>query len=270
MKVLRKIAWFLPVACLVLIAAMTFSCGSSSITVNPSCTGGPYTVVGNWQMTVTPTGVNPATGYGAVDSAGLALFFDTSSSTGSGETLELPTLTGACYFSGNIISYPAPSSTPTTATAITDSLQGNVASGKITGIFSGVSAGTVSAVPFSPLSGAPTALSGARTGGIEGLTDILSLTFSPTTGSSMTFTGTDTSNCTISGTFTQVGTSNVFDVSYTVAGASPCVAATSTGIGFESNTDYFSLNNSAPGTYLYADLLESTGAFVLEVFQPTN
>jgi hypothetical protein len=264
---LRKIAWLLSVACLVLIAAMTFSCGSSSITVNPSCTGGPYSVVGNWQMTVTPTGVNPATGYGAVDSAGLALFFDTSSSTGSGETLELPALSGVCYFSGNIVSYPAPSST---ATTITDSLQGNVASGKITGIFSGVSAGTVSAVPFSPLSGAPIALSGARTGGIEGLTDTLSLTFSPTTRAGMSFTGTDTSNCTISGTFTQVGSSNVFDVSYTVAGASPCVAATSTGIGFESNTDYFNLNNSAAGTYLYADILESTGAFVLEVFQATN
>jgi len=215
-------------------------------------------------MTVTPTDVSSATGYGAIDSAGLALFFDTSSSTGAGDTLELPTLTGACYFSGNVISYPEPTSAGST---VTDAVQGNVNSASaITGIFSGLSSGTVSAVPFSPLGGAPTALSGARTGEIEGVAGILSLTFSPTTGSSMSFSGTDASKCAITGTFTQVGTSNVFDVSYTVAGASPCVVATSTGIGFESNTDYFNLNNNAAGTYLYADILESSGAVVLEVF----
>jgi hypothetical protein len=280
---LRKIAWLLTSASLVLIGAMTFSCGSSSISVHPSCSGGPYSIVGNWQMTVTPTGVTAVTGYGAIDSAGLALFFDTSSSTGAGDTLELPTLTGACYFSGNVISYPEPTSTGTTTT-VTDSVQGNVNSASsITGIFTGTTSsgtsssttsntlsGTLSAVPFSPLSGAPTALSGARTGEIEGVTDTLSLTFSPTTGSSMSFAGTDTSKCSVSGIFTQVGTSNVFDVSYTVSGASPCVAATLTGIGFESNTDYFDLNNNAAGTYLYADILEASGAVVLEVFQPAD
>jgi hypothetical protein len=275
---LRKITFLFSFVCLVLMGAMTFSCGSSSISVNPSCSGGPYNVVGNWQMTVTPTDVTAVTGYGAIDSAGLALFFDTSSSTGAGDTLELPPLTGACYFSGNVISYPAPTSTGATTT-VTDSVQGNVNSARsITGIFTGTPSssasstvsntlsGTLSAVPFSPLSGAPTALSGAMTGKMEGVDDILSLTFSPTTGSSMSFSGIDASKCTIAGTFTQVGSSNVFDVSYTVAGASPCVAATSTGIGFESNVDYFDLNDNAAGTYLYADILESSGAVVLEVY----
>jgi hypothetical protein len=261
---LRKITFLLSFAGLVLMGAMTFSCGGSSSGVNPSCTGGPYGIVGNWQITVTPTGISPVTGYGAIDSAGLALFFDTSLSTGAGDSLELPALTGACYFSGSIISYPEPN---TGSTTVTDTVQGNVTSASaITGTFAGVSAGTISAAPFSPLSGAPTALTGAKTGEMEGVADILSLTFSPTTGSNMNFTGTDTSKCTITGTFTQVGTSNVFDVSYTVAGASPCVAATSTGIGFESNTDYFDLNNSAAGTYLYADILEASGAVVLEVY----
>ncbi len=267
---LRKIAWLLSFASLVLVGAMNFSCGSSSsTTVNPSCTGGPYNIAGNWQITVTPTGVSPpVTGYGAIDSAGLALFFDTSLSTGAGDTLELPALSGSCYFSGNIISYPEPIAGGST---VTDSVQGNFTSANaMTGIFSGVSSGTLSAAPFTPLSGAPTPLSGAMTGEMEGVPDVLSLTFSPTTGGSMSFTGTDTSKCTITGTFTQVGTSNVFDVSYTVAGAAPCVAATSTGIGFESNTDYFDLNNSAAGTYLYADLLETTGAVVLEVFEPAD
>jgi hypothetical protein len=89
-RMLRKITFLFSFVCLVLMGAMTFSCGSSSISVNPSCSGGPYNVVGNWQMTVTPTDVTAVTGYGAIDSAGLALFFDTSSSTGAGDTLELP------------------------------------------------------------------------------------------------------------------------------------------------------------------------------------
>jgi hypothetical protein len=265
---LRRIAWVLCFVCLVLTGAMTFSCGSSSPAVNPSCTGGPYNIVGNWQITVTATGVPSVTGFGAIDSAGLALFFDTSSSTGIGDTLQLPTLTGPCYFSGNVISYPEPG---TASSSVTDSVEGNITSASaITGTFSGVSSGTLSAASFSPLSGSVTPLSGARTGEMEGVADTLSLTFSPTTGSSMSFSGTDSSKCSITGTFTQVGSSNVFDVSYSVAGAAPCVAATSSGIGFESNTDYFDLNNSAAGTYLYADILESSGAAVLEVFQPAD
>jgi len=256
---------------LVLIAALTVSCSSSSssITVNPNCTGGPYSIVGNWQVNITPTGATSAIGYGAIDSAGLAVFFDTSPPNDigdSGGTLQLPALTGTCYFTGSIISSPEAG---TSGSIVTDTLQGNVVSAtSITGTFSGVSSGSITAVPFTPLSSSATALSGAQTGQIiSGVADTLTLTFTPGTGASMSFSGTDTLSCTVSGTFTQVGISNVFDVSYTYGGAAPCVAATSTGIGFESTTDYFNMNSGAAGTYLYADILAASGPFVLEIFQ---
>lgn len=265
---LRKLAWLLPLVALLLIGAMTVSCSSSSssTTVNPNCTGGPYDIVGNWQITVTPSGVTPVTGYGAIDTAGLAVFFDTAASTGNtGATLQLPALTGTCYFTGNIVSSPLPSSE---APTVTDTLQGNVVSAtSITGTFSGVSSGTVAATPLTPLSDSPTALTGALKGLPQGITDTLSLTFSATTpGVSMNFTGVDTNGCNITGSFIQVGTSNVFDVTYTASGADPsCIA--STGIGFESNTDYFNVNGGAAGTYLYADIMASTGPYVIEIYQ---
>jgi hypothetical protein len=268
---LRKLLWLLPLVPLVLIAALAVSCSSSSssITVNQNCTGGPYNVVGDWQINVTPTGATQAIGYGAIDAAGLAVFFDTSPPNASGDaggTLQLPALTGACYFTGSVISSPEPG---TSGSVVTDTLQGNVVSAtSIIGTFSGVSSGNIAAVPFTPLSGSPSALSGPQTGQvISGVADTLTLTFTPGTGASMSFSGTDTLSCTVSGTFTQVGTSNVFDVTYNYAGAAPCVAATSTGIGFESTTDYFDMNSGAAGTYLYADILSSSGPFVLEIFQ---
>jgi hypothetical protein len=268
---LRKLLWLLPLVPLVLIAALAVSCSSSSssTTVNQNCTDGPYNIVGNWQINVTPSGGTPAIGYGAIDSAGLAVFFDTSPPNASGDsggTLQMPSLTGACYFTGSIISSPEAG---TSGSVVSDTLQGNVVSAtSITGTFSGVSSGSMAAVPFTPLSGSATALSGSQTGQIiSGVADTLTLTFTPGTGASMSFSGTDTLSCTVSGTFTQVGTSNVFDVTYVYAGAAPCVAATSTGIGFESTTDYFDMNSGAAGTYLYADILSSSGPFVLEIFQ---
>jgi hypothetical protein len=266
---LRKLAWLLPLVALVLIGAMTVSCSSSSSssTVNPNCTGGPYDIVGNWQITVTPSGVTPVIGYGAIDSAGLAVFFDFDAASGdTGGTLQLPALTGACYFTGNIVSSPLPSSE---APTVSDTLQGNVVSAtSITGTFSGASSGTIAAIPFTPLSGSPTALTGALKGLPQGITDTLSLTFSATNpGASMNFTGVDTNGCTITGSFTQVGGSNVFDVTYNVTGGPvSCSATSSTGIGFESNTDYFNVNNGAAGTYLYADILAG-GPYVIEMYQ---
>jgi len=39
------------------------------------------------------------------------------------------------------------------------------------------------------------------------------------------------------------------------------------GLGFESDTDYFSYNAGQAGTYLYADfLVPSGGAFVMEIY----
>jgi hypothetical protein len=256
---LRKSLLWLSFVSLALIGAFSIGCGSSSKSTNTACTGGPYNVVGDWQITVTASGTPAVTGYGAIDSAGQALFFDS-----SGDTLQMPALTGACSYTGSIIAYPEPNSGFST---VTDSITGNVTSDSaITGTFSGTSSGTVSAATFAPLTGSATALSGPMIAEVEGGTDILTVTMTPATGNNMTFTGSDSFGCTVSGTFTQVATSNVFDVSYTYSGGETCAASTSTGIGFESNTDYFGFDGDAATTYFYADILATSGPFVLEFF----
>src|SRR5208282_2878607 len=50
----------LSLSCLFLIGALAVSCGSSNSS-SKACTGGPYNVVGNWQLTVTDTGGSPVT-----------------------------------------------------------------------------------------------------------------------------------------------------------------------------------------------------------------
>ena len=76
----------------------------------------------------------------------------------------------------------------------------------------------------------------------------------------------------MTGTFAQevanIATLNVFDVSLTFSGTG-CPTPTTTaitGLGFESSSDYFSYNFSSPGAYLYADMLDPAGAFVLEIY----
>lgn len=95
---LSKSAILLSFASLALIAVLTVACGkSASNNVFKSCTGGPYTVLGNWQITVNDNGGGSITGYGAIDSSGLALFFDNDLLNNSiGDTLQLPQITGAC------------------------------------------------------------------------------------------------------------------------------------------------------------------------------
>jgi len=256
---LRKSVMWLSIVSLGLIGAFFLGCGSSSKAPNTACTGGPYDVVGDWQITVSATGTAAVTGYGAIDSAGLALFFDS-----SGDTLQLPALTGACSYTGSIIAYPEPNSGFST---VTDSITGNVTSASaITGTFSGTSSGTISAATFLPLTGSVAPLSGPMIAELEGGTDILTVTMTPATGNNMTFTGSDTFGCTVSGSFTQVASSNVFDVSYTYSGGDSCAASTSTGIGFESSSDYFGFDGDAATTYFYADILATSGPFVLEFF----
>jgi len=254
-----------------LLAAMIISCGSSSGGKN--CTGGPYNVASNWQITVNSNGVGPVSGWGAIDPSGLAVFFD-----GTGDTVELPTITGACYFSGNMTAYAEPGSAPAGGTTVvTDPAQGNVNSSTVvTGAFTGQSpnsSGTFSLSSFSPLSGSATAFTGAMTGVSKDLAAavLLEVTFAQSgSGSSMSFSSTSLSSCAVTGTFTQAGTINVFDVSMNFTGTgSGCPASgTVTGIGFESSTDYLGLSNGASGPYLYADLVQpSSSAFVIE-FHP--
>jgi hypothetical protein len=259
-------------AALLLMAALTISCGSSSGT--QPCTGGPYNAVGNWQMTVTDAGgAGSLTMYGAIDAAGLALFFDNSTSAGTGDSAQLPAISGSCSFSGNITAYAEPGG-PDSGSVVTDSSQGNVTSNSaLKGTFSGSASGTFSATAFSPLTGSATALSGGRTGSVQGALNgqavLLPLTFTPAgSNNSMTFTTNQvlSQNCSVTGTLTQLGTNNVFDVSITFAGTSCAITGTFSGIGFESGTDYFDINGGNQETYLYADILDSGNTFVMEIF----
>jgi hypothetical protein len=271
-------SFFLSLALISIVAwcAMTIACGSSS-TKSTTCTGGPYNVVGNWQVSV-QSGTQPVTGYGAIDSAGLALFFDNSTSTGnSGDTLQLPTITGSCAFSGNIIDYEKPGG-PSSGQSTTDTAQGNVTSATaLNGTFSSSSgSGTFTAATFSPLSGTVGVVTGTKTGEVQGEINnqeilLPGLVFSASgSGDSMSFASSSNPACNVSGTFTQVDTANVFDVSitFTSTGGIGCdLPGTFTGIGFESNSDYFGFNGNNPAdTYLYADILASSNTFVMEIF----
>ncbi len=272
----RKFAISLSIVSLAAWGALTIACGSSS-NKTTACTGGPYNVVGDWQVTVTQSNGNSVTGYGAIDSAGLALFFDDSLTTGNtGDTLQLPTITGACSFSGNITDYEEPGG-PASGQTVTDTATGNVSSAtSISGTFTGSSgSGTFSAATFSPLTGSLAAVTGSKTGIVQVALDnqpvLLPSTFAASgSGASMSFTtGDENLNCQTTGTFTQVGTANVFDVSitFTSTGAGGCaVTGTFKGIGFESSSDYFNLNPGQSDTYLYADILDASNTFVIEFF----
>lgn len=269
---LHKSLWLLALAFLIFIAAMTIGCGGSNST---QVCGAIFNPVGNWQITVSDTGGGSLSGYGAIDSTGLALFFDTNASYGgSGDTVELPIISGNCSFSGGMIGYAEPG-TNTNDPVVTDTAQGTInSSTAISGSFSSTSSGnpsgTFSLASFSPLTGSVTAVSGAKTGALQGALDgqpvLLSLTFAPSgTDSSMSFTTTNLAGCEANGTFTQQSSSNVFDVSITFMPGCP-ITGTFTGIGFESSSDYFSLNNGNSDTYLYADILNGADTFVMEFY----
>jgi hypothetical protein len=235
---------------------MTINCGSSSHSTTTSCTGGPFNVVGDWNLTFNGT----AGSAGVINTAGLALFFDS-----FGDVFAGPTITGSCSFSGTATLYAIGGGVGGSASAT-----GNVNSAtSITGTATtnGNSA-PFSAAPISPLSGAPTALTGSGYQGViqaDPFANIWSLTFAPTgTGQSMTFSGTSTNidgTCTVSGTLTQEGSNNVFDSAIAFSGAG-CPFPNINGLALESNSDYFF--GKGAGTYLYA--ISSSSPAVLEVF----
>jgi hypothetical protein len=247
--------------CLLAICAMITNCGSSSKSGGGNG-GGPYDVVGDWQLTLSGSST---TGYGVINTTGLALFFDN-----LGETLELPTITGASSFSGTATIYE-PGGASSTAT-----VQGNVNSAtSISGTLSGNGSGSFTAASYSAVTSV-TALSGAMTG--ESWSGaLLELTLSPSgSNASMSFTGSNGISCDVSGTFTQEGgnvaTLNVFDVSMTFSGTGcPTLTTTAiTGLGLESSSDYLNFNSGSPGTYLYADMLDPAGPFILEIYVPVG
>ena len=266
---MRKPALLLSFACLVLVCALITSCGSGNSGGGENCSGPAVDVVGDWNLDVSGSG-GSASGPGVIDSSGLAVFVQTStSSPAPGDTVVFPTITGGSKcFSGTATAYATPASGGGSAS---QSVQGTInSSTSITGSLS--NGNNFSLTSGSPLTGSVTALSGSDwQGEVEGATQpiIWDITLTPTgTGNSMNFTGTNLA-CNISGTFNQEGSStanlNVFDV--TVTSAEGCPFDNFTGIGFESSTDYFGMNGGAAGTYLYA-VSAVNGAVALEIFEP--
>jgi hypothetical protein len=251
-RLMSRNSVFLSFIFLALLGVVTMSCGGSSGSGGGN--NGPYNVVGDWQVNFS-AGVGATTfGYGAIDSSGLGAFFDT-----SGNIVQLPMITGAKSFSGNLTAYAVNGTFFSNGTAVaTDTAQGNVNSAtSIAGTFTGNPSGTFSVAPYAALGGSAVAISGTMNGKITGFVDTLSLTFAP----NGTFTGADFPNpqspgCDVNGTLAQQGTSNVFDVTYN-EGPGNCLSNTQTGIAFESTTDYFNVNGGADATYLYLILLTS-------------
>lgn len=241
----------------------------------------PHDVVGNWQFTV-PTNSGSILYLGGIDSQGTNLFFAPNfygtvgilnPSAFVGDTWSLPTITGASSFSGASTLYAAPGTQlPSGGTSQALSAHGTVTSDSSISLTN--SNGTLTLTPVTPFTGTVKALSGAMTGwfndGMQG-GPYWPLAFTQTSnaGQSMGFSTSGLATCSVAGTFTQVGASNVFDVSMTFSGV--CLFAptgtTLTGLGFESDTDYFSYNAGQAGTYLYADVLvPGSDAFVMEIY----
>jgi hypothetical protein len=246
----RKLVWLFSSAVLALLCAITSSCGGSSSSGGGN--GGPFDVKGNWQASFSPDFGNTGSASGVISSSGLGAFFD-----GSGDIVQLPTVTGASSFSGNLTTYAVNGTFFSGGgVTLTDTAQGSVNSASsITGSFTGTPSGTFSLAPFSPSGGTVVPITGAMNGRITGFVDALTFNFS----SNGSFTGVDGSNpgCNVNGTLTQEGTSNVFDVTYNL-GPGNCFSATLTGVAFESKTDYFNVNGGVDSTYLYMIMLTST------------
>jgi len=271
----RRIAPVISLVCLALICLATPNCGSSS----RSSASTPYDVVGNWQFTVSTD--SGSVGYlGGIDSQGTSLFFApalngagmvVNPSAFVGDTWELPTITGASSFSGTSTLYAAPGTQlPSGGTSQTLSSQGTVASDSSISVTN--SSGTFTLTSATPFTGTVKALSGVTTGVLNGETGPgpwqLAFTQASGGGQSMSFNTWGVATCSVTGTFTQVGIGNVFDVSMTFSDFCGSASDTSfSGLGFESDTDYFGYNTGQAGTYLYADVLApNSRAFVMEIY----
>jgi len=265
-----RIASVISLLCPALICAMISNCGCSS----PAFRGTPSDVIGNWQSTVS-TSSGSVLFIGGIDAQGKSLFFATDNNAFVGDTWELPTITAASSFSGTSTLYASlGAQLPSGGASQTVSSRGTVVSGNSITLTN--SNGSFTFIPATPLTGPVKAFSGPMTGILNDGTDDgpfwgLVFTQASSGGSqSMSFTTSGPATCSVAGTFTQVGTSNIFDVSLTFSGGPDCSVPTGTpsiGLGFESDTDYFNANSGQAGTYLYADVLTSSGgAFVFEIY----
>jgi hypothetical protein len=254
---------------LVVLLVLAFSgsnCGSSS-----SHFGGmqPFNVTGTWQLNFSAIVGESNFGDGAIDSAGVAAFFDL-----GGNIYQMPAISGASTFSGPFTVNSVNGAFFTGGSpVITGSAQGTVASATaIQGNFTTPSVtGTFTAAPSAQLSGGNVPLSGAYNGKFLGFSDSVSFNF----GANGTFTGSDAPSpqlpgCGINGTLSQQGSSNVFDIAFSTTASNSCIAASETGIAFQSHSDYFNVNSGADATYFYAIMLTSSQSqrpYVIVIYQ---
>jgi hypothetical protein len=248
------------------LAFLSSNCGSSSSHVGMQ----PFDVAGTWQLNFSAIVGESNFGNGAIDSAGVAAFFDL-----GGNIYQMPAISGASTFSGP---FTVNSVNGTFFNGgnpvITGSAQGTVTSATtIQGSFTtpGVT-GTFTATPSAQLNGGNVPLSGAYKGKFLGFSDSVSFNFM----ANGTFSGSDAptpqlSGCAINGALTQQGSSNVFDIAFSTTASNSCIAASETGIGFQSHSDYFNVNNGADATYFYAIMLtsslQSQRPYVIVIYQ---
>jgi len=262
---------------LVLVAAATINCGNSSSNSGKTTCRTPYNVVGDWTLNVSGSG-GSVSGPGVINSSGLAVFFQTTNTVPApGDTVVMPSITGSCSFSETATAYATPASGGNTAT---ETVNGTIASNtSMSGTLS--NGNSFSLAANAALNGPVTALSGATwIGEIEGATtqpllwDVVLTRTGNAADMSLVATGVkaDGSLCNMSGSFTEEAGNttdlNVFDVSLTSLDVGCPIGGTVQGLGFESSSDYFAMNGSAAGTYLYA--ASSTSALVFEIFQPSG
>ncbi len=268
--VLNKFAPLICFASLVLIAVITISCGSSSSAIKPTCTGGPYDVVGVWSTDLYISGVYPVKA-GVISQSGLALFFDN-----AGDENIMTGITGACSFSDDLILDIGVVNFGVGGNSYSYPVQGNVQPGPvITGTVSDPSGPQSFIYTPYPQGISPTALNTSMTlidtSSPIGCSCVQVEVVPSGTGNSadMTLSGTNGLDCSHTGTFKQEGSNaqdlNVFDVSLTLTGTTCPVTGTITGLGFESPGDYFNFTDFPPsGTFLYA--MSANSANVFEIY----
>lgn len=262
---LRNSALLLAAVPVCAIAVFMIACGSSSSPSGTQQCTGTYTVVGDWQGTLTSSGSPADDLFGVINTAGGTVLFDNEA-----DILTLDAITGACSFSAAVGAYASIENGGLTGTG---TATGNVTSDTS---FNGTvsvngASSALSFTSYNPLgTGSVTADPGIDVFGyVEGQAlDSLLLSLGGTS-SSITFTGTDASDCTVNGTFTEETAYNVYDVTYDVTGTG-CVAqavpaGNYTGVGFESDSDILAVTEGATGTYLYAVITSSSAPFVLEI-----
>lgn len=273
---LRKFALPLSLICVGAIAAFLIACGSSyNSAQNNTCTG-TYSIVGDWQGSVTISG-SSAKFTGVVNAAGDGAFVDSAA-----DILTVSSLTGACSFSSTLGVYESIEN-PDGPAAASGTATGNVTSASaINGSETTEgTTGTFSFTSYNPMgTGSVTAISeNTSTFYIEGQMEDYNVPVTVSgTSSSITLSGADNLGCAFDGTFSEESTNNVYDVKLIISNnlgttceANGVVAGTYTGAGFESNSDIlgdFGLGEVPSGPFLYAILTSGSQPFVMEVLPP--